>query len=218
MTTNGDITRLLDQPGKHYVGARLQQGRTVLDSDFNEEATLGDEERRRVLSDVVGSTGSPDSGFAAALEIGDAVTLQPVSFNGEPPVETLNYRISPGTIYVGGLRFEHEERALGGVAGGDPIVFQRDFLQMGAADAPHTGGNHSQLTYLHGWPQWVSAAEDEELRERALGDDIDTSLRVRQMARVEVREVADGQDCAGAWEAVRQELEATSSCRPRACV
>ena len=210
MTTNGDITRLLDQPGKHYVGARLQQGRTVLDSDFNEEATLGDEERRRVLSDVVGSTGSPDSGFAAALEIGDAVTLQPVSFNGEPPVETLNYRISPGTIYVGGLRFEHEERALGGVAGGDPIVFQRDFLQMGAADAPHTGGNHSQLTYLHGWPQWVSAAEDEELRERALGDDIDTSLRVRQMARVEVREVADGQDCAGAWEAVRQELEAAA--------
>ena len=208
MTTNGDITRLLVQPGKHYVGARMQQGRTVLDSDFNEEATLGDEERRRVLTDVVGSTGSPDRGFAAALEIGDAVTLQPVSFNGEPPLEILNYRISPGTMYVGGLRFEHEERALGGVAGGDPIVFQRDFLQMDAADAPQTGGNHSQLTYLHGWQQWVSAAEDEELRERALGDDIDTSLRVRQMARVEVREVADGQDCAGVWEAVRQQIEA----------
>jgi hypothetical protein len=207
MTTNGDITRLLDQPGKHYVGARMQQGRTVLDSDFNEEATLGDEERRRVLTDVVGSAGSPDSGFAAALEIGDAVTLQPVSFNGEPPVETLNYRISPGAMYVGGLRFEHEERALGGVAGGDPIVFQRDFLQMGAADAPQTGGNHSQLTYLHGWQQWVSATEDEELRERALGDDIDTSLRVRQMARVEVREVANGQDCAGTWDEVRQQIE-----------
>jgi hypothetical protein len=208
MTTNGDITRLLDQPGKHYVGARMQQGRTVLDSDFNEEATLGDEERRRVLADVVGSTGSPDRGFAAALEIGDAVTRQPVSFNGEPPVETLNYRISPGTMYVAGLRFEHEARALGGVAGGDPIAFQRDFLQMGAADAPQTGDNHSQLTYLHGWQQWVSATEDEELRERALGDDIDTSLRVRRMARVEVREVANAQDCAGAWDEVRQQIEA----------
>src|SRR6266496_3953755 len=103
--TNGDITRLLVQPGKHYVGARMQQGRTILDSDFNEEAALGDEEQRRALADIVGSTGSPDTGFAAALEIGDAVTRQSVSFNDEPPVETLNYRISPGTIYIGGLRF-----------------------------------------------------------------------------------------------------------------
>jgi hypothetical protein len=206
--TNGDITRLLVQPRKHYVGARMQQGRTILDSDFNEEAALGDEEQRRALADIVGSTGSPDAGFAAALGIGDAVTCQSVSFNGKPPVETLNYRISPGTIYVGGLRFEHEERALGGVAGGDPIVFQRDFLQMRAAEAPQTGDNHSQLSYLHGWQQWVSAAEDEELRERALGDDIDTSLRVRGMARVEVREVASAQDCAGAWEEVRQQIEA----------
>ena len=206
--TNGDITRLLVQPRKHYVGARMQQGRTILDSDFNEEAALGDEEQRRALADIVGSTGSPGTGFAAALGIGDAVTRQSVSFNGKPPVETLNYRISPGTIYVGGLRFEHEERALGGVAGGDPIVFQRDFLQMRAAEAPQTGDNHSQLSYLHGWQQWVSAAEDEELRERALGDDIDTSLRVRGMARVEVREVANAQDCAGAWEEVRQQIEA----------
>jgi hypothetical protein len=205
--TNADITRLLVQPRKHYVGARMQQGRTVLDSDFNEEAALGDEERRRALLDIVGPTGSPDKGFAAALEIGDEVTIQPVSFGGEPPVNTLNYRISPGSMYVAGLRFEHEERTIGGEVGGDPIVFQRDFLQMRAEDAPQTGDTHSQLTYLHAWQQWVSATEDEEIRERALGG-IDTSLRVRGMARVEVREVANAVDCAGAWEEVRQQIEA----------
>ncbi|MDT7778841.1 MAG: hypothetical protein QOC99_1353 [Acidobacteriota bacterium] len=205
--TNADITRLLIQPRKHYVGARMQQGRTVIDADFNEGATLGDEERRRALLDIVGPTGSPDEGFAAALEIGDQVTIQPVSFNGEPPVNTLNYRISPGSMYVAGLRFEHEERTIDGEAGGDPIVFQRDFLQMQAADAPQTGATHSQLTYLHAWQQWVSATEDEEIRERALGG-IDTSLRVRGMARVEVREVANTVDCAGGWEEVRQQIEA----------
>lgn len=63
--TNADITRLLIQPRKHYVGARMQQGRVVLDSDFNEEAELVDEERRRALADIVGPTGSPDEGFAA---------------------------------------------------------------------------------------------------------------------------------------------------------
>ena len=206
--THGDITRLLVQPGKHYVGARMQQGRTVLDSDFNEEAALGDEERRRALADIVGPTGSPDDGFAAALRTGDAVSLQSVSFNGGPPMETLAYHITPGTMYVGGLRFAHEERVLGGVAGGDPVIFQRDFLPMRAADAPRTGGIHAQLTYLHGWQQSVSATEDEELRERALGADIDTSLRVRAMARVEVSEVASGQNCAAAWDEVRQRIEA----------
>lgn len=203
---NGDITRLLIQPRKHYVGARMQQGRTVLDSDFNEEAALVDEERRRALLDIVGPTGSPDDGFAADLEIGDQVTIHPVSFNGGAPVNTLNYRIRPGTMYVAGMRFEHEERTIGGKAGGDPVVFQRDFLQMGDADAPQTGGTHSQLTYLHAWEQSVSAAEDEEIRERALGG-IDTSTRVRRMARVEVREVANAVDCEGAWQEARQQIE-----------
>jgi hypothetical protein len=204
---NGDITRLLIQPRKHYVGARMQQGRVVLDSDFNEEAALAGEERRRALLDIVGPTGSPDDGFAADLEIGDEVTIHPVSFGGGPPVDTLNYRLRPGTMYVSGLRFEHNERTLGGQTGGDPVVFQRDFLQMRDADAPQTGGTHTQLTYLHAWEQTVSATEDEEIRERALGG-IDTSTRVRRMARVEVREVVNDDDCEDAWAEARQQIEA----------
>jgi Family of unknown function (DUF6519)/Right handed beta helix region len=204
---NGDITRLLIQPRKHYVGARMQQGRVVLDSDFNEEAALVDEERRRALLDIVGPTGSPDQGFAADLEMDDEVTVQPVSFNGGAPVNTLNYRLRPGTMYVGGLRFEQEERTLGGKAGGDPVVFQRDFLQMLGPDAPQTAaGKHTQLTYLHAWEQSVSATEDEEIRERALGL-LDTSTRVRRMARVEVREVVNAADCEDAWAEARQQIE-----------
>jgi len=207
--TNADITRLLIQPRKHYVGARMQQGRVVLDSDFNEEAELVDEERRRALADIVGPTGSPDEGFAADLDIGDEVTIQPVSFNGEPAIDTLNYRTRPGSMYVAGLRFEHEERTINDETGGDPIVLQRDFLQMRAAGAPQPqpGNTHSQLTYLHGWQQCVTATEDQEIRERALGG-IDTSVRVRRMARVEVREVEDDEDCTAAWEEVRQQIEA----------
>lgn len=207
--TNADITRLLIQPRKHYVGARMQQGRTVLDSDFNEEAALADEERRRALLDIVGPTGSPDEGFAADLAIGEQVTIQAVSFDGQPPVNTLNYRIRPGTMYIAGLRFEHNERTLDDDISGDPIVFQRDFLQMleDEAPRPEPGSTHNQLTYLHAWEQWVSATEDEEIRERALGG-IDTSVRVRRMARVEVSEVVDNVDCAAAWSEVRQQIEA----------
>lgn len=206
--TNADITRLLIQPEKHYVGARMQQGRVVLDSDFNEEAELADEERRKALLHIVGPTGSPDAGFAADLAIGDEVTIQPVSFNGEPAIATLNYRIRPGSIYVAGLRFEHAERTLNDETGGDPIAFQRDFLQMDAAHAPRPqpGTTHAQLAYLRGWQQDVTAAEDREIRERALGG-IDTSTRKRRMARVEVREVDNDEDCTAAWAEVRQQIE-----------
>jgi len=206
--TNADITRFLVQPRKHYAGARMQQGRVVLDSDFNEEAELVDEDRRRALLEIVGPSGSPDEGFGADLDIGDEVTIQAVSFNADPPIDTLNYRIRPGTMYVAGLRFEHEERTIDDEISGDPIVFQRDFLQMRAADAPQPqpGITHSQLTYLQAWRQTATATEDQEIRERALGG-IDTSVRLRRMARVQVREV-ESDDCTAAWEEVRAQIEA----------
>ncbi len=209
--TSTDISRLLLQPKKHYAGSRLQQGRVILDSDFNEGAQLGDEEKRRILRDVIGPTGSPDDGFAVALEVGDEVIPQAVSYNGGPAVDVLAYRLRPGTIYVGGLRFEQEEREIGGVSGGEVVPLQREFLQMGPAEAPlaQPGETHTQLAYLHAWEQCVTSVEDAELRERALGG-VDTSTRVRRMARVVVDEVDNGSDCLAAWTTVWQRIENTT--------
>lgn len=196
-----DISRFLFQPAKHYIGSRWQSGRGLLESDFNEGAQLDDEEQRRVLSEVIGPAGSPDQGFAAALEVGDEVPIRAVSFNGAPTVDVLDFGLRPGAMYVGGQRFEHE-------ADGDPVVFQSDFLQMGpdAAPQPQPGQSHGILTVLHCWEQCVSAVEDEEIRERALGG-VDTSVRVRRMTRVVARDV-DAEDCGAAWDEVRQQLEA----------
>ena len=206
--TSTDISRLLLQPKKHYTGARLQQGRVIVDSDFNEEAQLDDKEQRRILGDVIGPTGSPDEGFAVALDVGDEVIPQPVSFNAGPAVDVLPYRLEPGTIYVGGLRFVQEEREVGGISSGEVVPLQREFLQMGPAEAPRAlpGETHTQLAYLHAWEQCDTATEDEELRERALGG-IDTSTRVRRMAHVLVDEVENGDDCFTAWTSVRQRIE-----------
>ena len=41
-----DVSRFLLQTRKGFVGARLQQGRILLDSDFNEQGQLTDEDRR----------------------------------------------------------------------------------------------------------------------------------------------------------------------------
>src|SRR5712664_2003845 len=62
---------------------------------------------------------------------------------------------------------------------------QRDWVNMSAADlpAPPVGAPRSDLVYLECWQQPVSAVEDSELFEVALGGP-DTSERMRLMHRV----------------------------------
>jgi hypothetical protein len=206
--SSNDISRLLIQPRKHYTGTRLQQGRVILDSDFNEDAQLGDEEQRLLLRDLIGPSGSPDDGFSVALAAGDAVIPQPVEYNGAAPVNVLPYRLNSGALYVGGLRFVQEDRDIAGEVAGEIVALQNEFLQMEATDAPleSPGQTHSQLVYVHAQEQDVSPTEDEEFRERSLGG-IDTSTRVRRMAKVLVDEVDNDLDCFTAWAVVRDRIE-----------
>ena len=208
-----DITRLLNQASKHYSGARMQQGRTLLDSDFNESAALNQESRRHAVLDLIGPSGSPDQGFSLgqplpdgalfsptvrrflrALRDGDPLPVRQLQINGQ----TTNVRpitLRPGSIYAGGMRCQ-----LGDV---EPFPLQRGFLQMKPADLPpvikdrspspfsprsHRSPTFSEFHdfyYLNAWEQSVTAVEDEELLERGLGGP-DTSVRVHRMRRVEV--------------------------------
>jgi hypothetical protein len=199
-----DISRFLDQPQKHYAGVRLQQGRTLLDSDFNEGARLLEGDRRRSLLEILGPSASPDGGFgigifgessAEPLKKGDSVGVQAVVLNGQP-VNVHQVRIAPGSIYLGGMRFD-----LGDM---EDIAAQRGFLQMTADDLPGVVAlpdPYHRLTdvqyppfrylyYLNGWEQAVTSAEDEEFLERGLGGP-DTSVRIRRMRRVQVHEITD---------------------------
>ncbi len=49
-----DITRLLDPGPNHYIGSRLQQGRALLDSDFNEGRLADDQELQLAVRQIVG--------------------------------------------------------------------------------------------------------------------------------------------------------------------
>lgn len=186
MTTQ-DITRHLLQPGKHYSGARMQQGRSVLDSDWNEDAMLEAEDLRATLAELTGAQGSTNAGFSISdvkaeyHPTSDGLTLE----NGL----TYDFAIAPGSMFVGGLRVELEqsERFLG----------QADWLRLdeSASNLPYRplaqdlnqlpGKVRDDLVYLHVWEQTVSMVEDRELRERALGGS-DTTTRVRRMRRVEL--------------------------------
>src|SRR5947209_13809859 len=194
---NADISRYLNQPRRHYAGARLQQGRALLDSDFNEGAEARGRDLRSSLLDIIGPAGTRDDGFLPALKVGDHVTSKLVRFGVTTQAHVLDYSLRAGSIYVGGALWEQNEA--------EAVVFQREFLQMGAATAPRAAfGLQHQLSYLRGWEQPVTAVEDGELLEPALGG-ADAAARVRRVRRVEVRNV-QATDCAAAFAEVLEDL------------
>jgi hypothetical protein len=219
--TPKDISRYLHQPRKRYSGARLQQGRLLLDSDFNESAQLAAEERREALLDFLGASASPDQGFSmgqplgapipaqsSALSPGDALPVVSVAL-GEVTVSARNPSVRAGSLYLGGRRLALEAP--------EPLLFQRDFLQMKPGDAPPIPVPEDpeqpvvfrELYYLHAWEQGVTAVEDPEVLEPALGG-ADTSVRVRRMRRVEVLGNLEPRlsSCTAAWESALNLLTA----------
>jgi len=203
-----DITRFLKQPGKQYVGARLQQGRILGDADFNEGVWLREEDRRRALLDFVGVRGAPDFGFSicqpfpnptvpppVAIPLAPQDELQQASFTFDgdgDETSLLPLSIQKGAFYLGGMRFEMDAP--------ESFMFQRDFLQMKSADIPTlpaAGDVGQTLYFLNAWEQDVGVVEDPEFREPALGGS-ETSVRVRRMRRVEAVNT-DALDCATAF-------------------
>ena len=192
-----DLTRYLFQPGKRYSGVLQQQGRVTLDSDFNERRAIDDDDLRQTLIDVICAKGSPDDGFRIA---------NPRSTNG-----MVDFDISPGSFYLGGLRL-----VVAPPAPGESYHTQADWLQLTAdglapqfpTAADLTSGERTDLVWLEAWEQAVTAAEDGEIREAALGGP-DTTARLRRMRRVAV-ETGTRSNCRDAFDALRSRLEAGS--------
>lgn len=206
-----DITRYLHRPKQRYVGVRMQQGRTILDSDWNEDALLEAEDRRTALVELIGSHGSTNAGFqiSAVTSIITSVTVTEAGVTSSA-VPGYDFTIAPGSIFVGGMRFclEQPETYRG----------QHDWLRIDELPAsmplPPTFAElkataeevRYDLVYLHAWQQPVSAVEDHEIRERALGGP-DSSTRIRRMRRVEIATNVGSDVPADAFEAMFESLE-----------
>ena len=210
MTTE-DISRHLFQPRKRYSAVRMQQGRVLLDSDWNEHERIDNEEIRRILIDIVCRKGSSNQGFLVLESTRDDPVEVTLPDPSQTTVETYNFDFANGSFYLGGVRFETETDA--GMT--ESLLFQQDWLQIDASAStlpqrPLLSGTESSydLVYLRGWEQCVTAVEDRELRERALGGP-DTSVRIRRMRRVEVLPLMNQPPtCAEAFSQLQQMLSA----------
>jgi Family of unknown function (DUF6519) len=192
-SVKGDFTRLTFDPEKEYTGVLQQQGRVQLDADWNEQVEISAHRDRIVAADVIGPCGAPERGGGFAVSCTEGADL----------------RLSPGRLYVGGTLC---------VLGAETTYFQQPHLPSAAPISPHDG--RTDLVYLDVWQRHITAIEDPDIREPALGGtDTATRLKTVWQARVLTGVATAGcQDPIDGWppQASNARLAATiNGSRPR---
>ncbi|HEB78746.1 MAG TPA: hypothetical protein ENI90_09500 [Methylothermaceae bacterium] len=185
----GDFTRNTFDPKKRYTSVRLQQGRVLLDADWNEQVDIRDHLDRLAHRDLIGASGAPQDSPGFAL-----------SWDGEK--RDLN--IGAGRFYVDGILVENDARAL-----------FTDQPYLPEAELPTENGIY--IFYLDVRERHVTALEDEELREIALGGP-DTTTRTQLVWQVKWLQAEEGEEptCKEALDLVRGKQRSTAQLAARA--
>ena len=182
-----DRARVSYDERQQYRSVVMQQGRVTLEADWNEAGDIASEELRKETLDIVGPSGTPDNGYQITLGTG------------------FDFSIGHGTMYVGGERvclfdptqtvppgtellYSQQDQALQPAhpsewldAITDPDWFD---LSSGAPPSP-------EIVYLQLREQEISAVEDSDLKDVALGGP-DTAQRTRLVQHIVRR---PGSDC-----------------------
>ena len=193
---SSDISRQRFNPKNDFQNVLMQQGRVQLDAEWNEWNEILDRRWRSETIDIIGRCVVPletPEGFEILLS-GGAMT------------------IGRGRIYVHGLQAENHgagdlefDEILAESRGLKPLPYEAQPYFPNATPFPKTGGPH--LVYIDVWEREVTAVEDPELREVALGGP-DTTTRLQTAWQVRVLEnVGDGVTCATPDEQIKGWLD-----------
>ena len=172
-----DISRHGLRPAQKFSAVVRQQGRLPLDSEETEAGDIGALMLREAIAETICEKGAPGDGFRV----------------GQPVVNSddqLDFTLDHGSFYLAGLRFS---TAIIPGSGASHMRYraQPDWISMNmdvpGPDGAPAGQSRNDLVYLQGWEQTVTAAEDSELAEVALGGP-DSSVRRRPVSRVRVLE------------------------------
>lgn len=202
----GDFTKNTYARRKHYAGVLMQQGRVELDADWNEQNDIVANRQGTTALDTIGASGAPvhAAGFAVVAALADLPAedkARPENTN-PPAMSGPDLLVSGGRLYVGGELAENEHVCLLSDQPDLPKGLPRVRLSNGsdAAFPPPAG---SYVAYVDVWPRHVTALEDKDLREVALGGP-DTATRKQTVAQVKLLQVAAGTSCEAApaeWDA-----------------
>jgi hypothetical protein len=171
-----DITRDTFHRVKHFSRVLMQQGRVQLDADWNEQVSILLNYLQTIMVDLVGPSAGPASvcGFGLLLSAADvdALKLSPEESKAlQERVKKEGVLIGPGRYYVGGLLAENEQVASFFQQPSKP--FDADGLKKMQDEA-----KGALVIYLDVWERHITAIEDDQIREIALGGP-DTATRAK---------------------------------------
>ncbi len=152
----GDFSRVTFAEQNHYRRVLMQQGRTEIDADGNEQVAIDDHISATTSTDVIGPAGYPewtlpDGQPAGGFSIG-------VGSSGS------DLTISEGRFYVDGLLVEN------GTTGAS-LLNQPDMPGVTLADFGATQAG-TYAVYLDAWERLITSLDNPLIRETALGGPI----------------------------------------------
>jgi hypothetical protein len=193
----GDFTRNTDDPKNHYRDVLLQQGRVLVDADWNEQAALTARRDETTTADIIGDCGGPADNAAFGIVAESTIPFGSNAPEQEPtetakaaqsqdvaiftPRPTINFSLSAGRYYVDGIQCENEEEG---------VLYT---AQPDRFDVRPLPANKSYLVYLDVWQRHITALEDGLIREPALGGP-DHGTRVKTVWQVYALELNQGVD------------------------
>ena len=200
---SGDYSRFRFKPTDDYIGVLMQQGRVLVDADWNEFVDLLDRHLRAETMDIIGRC---------------VVPREPRDPDGVPSSFRIvanagNLTIGRGRGYVDGLLIENHgnpplefDSSLAEQRGTLPIPYNNQPYLPNAPALP--GGDVRHLVYLDVWQREVTSPQNPDLIEKAIG--VDTATRVQTVWQVRVLEgVGEEVSCSSTPDQIRGWLDLT---------
>jgi hypothetical protein len=163
----GDFARVSFDPSLHYSQVFQQQGRVLLEADWNEQAHIQLHLLRTLVRDLVGPCWAAGSGFA--------ITASTTNADGSnKPLPLTDWQLAPGHFYVDGILCVNEVAC---TLVQQPNAPTPDY---GVADGKSGFENPPQgfALWLDVWERHLCAVEAPRIADVAL-DGIDTASRAQ---------------------------------------
>lgn len=173
----GDITRSTFKKENRYHGVRMQQGRVQMDADWNEQLDIQAHRTESETLDTIGKCGVPmhHPGFHLVSDpdqLSEDEKAMPENQEPSPLEAEGDFFISGGRLYAGGILCENHHMV--------PYSSQPDMPGLEPVSEPG-----AYLAYLDVWQRHITALENDDIREKALGGP-DTATRSKTLWQVKM--------------------------------
>ncbi|NEO40717.1 MAG: hypothetical protein F6J90_32040 [Moorea sp. SIOASIH] len=176
----GDFTRWTFDPSNRYSSVRLQQGRVLLDADWNEQLDIIAYREQYANKEIIGLNGVPDRN-SFKVEFDNAQQI---------------IKLAEGRCYVEGILCETVQDG-----------YQREITDVPgilAAEGAETANPGDFLVYLEVWQHHITAIEDQDLLEPALGGP-DTTTRTETYWQLKAQELTEKEQWRHEWKTLLSE-------------